>query len=340
MRHHSLPSLSKETAIKPETALARSTTKIPIAYPEESIGDVRAALERNTKLYDSIRYVYVVDSAYVLLGVLSIKDLFRAPSSATISDIMTRNPFSVHPNVDQEHVAMRSVYHKIGAMPVITKEGVLLGAVTSHSLLSILHAEHTEDFLRIAGMHGKNDLEIGAAQASVGTHVSKRLPWLVVGLFGGMCAVFIVSSFERVLAEEITLAAFIPAIVYLADAVGNQSQTLYIRSLALDYTFDARRYIIREIGISLSIATILSLLVGTLSYLIWKDMSFMLIFGISIFVTVVVAIIAAIAIPTICKKLKLDPAIASGPFATILRDLSSILIYFVVSSYILYGTLR
>jgi len=158
---------------------------------------------------------------------------------------------------------------------------------------------------------------------------------LIFGLFGGLFAAQIVTFFEGPLKIHFVLAAFIPLIVYMADAVGVQAQTLFIRNLALDSRLDARKYFLKEIKISLVIALILGGLLAAISFLWFGLLNIGIILGISLFLTVICACLIAVLVPWLLQGLKKDPAIGSGPFATIVRDILTLAIYFSVASLML-----
>ncbi len=168
---------------------------------------------------------------------------------------------------------------------------------------------------------------------SAGILAKERIPWLFFGLFGGIFAAQLVSFFETPLKGHFILAAFIPLMVYMADAVGAQSQTLFIRRLIIDYELNIKKYLFREIKVSFLIALVLGIILSLIS-LIWFSAPVLIgfILGISLFLTIIFASLIAILIPCLLNFLKKDPAVGAGPVATIIRDVSSLLIYFLIAS--------
>jgi magnesium transporter len=278
-----------------------------------------------------INYIYVVDKNNCLVGIISIKDLFRKDKNVLVKRIMQKEIFSVGLNTDQEKVALLALKKEIKSVPVVDKENHLLGVVPYHKILEVLHKEGIEDTLRTAGIHKFKDPAIEIINASTRTHVKKRLPWLILGLIGGIIAALIVDSFELMLNKYLLLAAFIPAIVYMADAVGAQSQTILIRSMALDKKLDWGKYSLREIKINLALGLLLGILFLVVFSIFWETSFFGIIIGVSIFVTVLVSMVISITLPLVFQKFNFDPAISSGPFATAVRDLTSLLVYFGVA---------
>ena len=319
----------------PESAGRKMVNNVPTALPEERISDMRKRLFEKAGDFETINYVYILSPKGELIGTLSLKDIFQKPEETKIEDLMTRNVARVRPSTDQERVAILALKHNIKAVPVVNKENLFLGVVPSDVILEILHSEDIEDILRFAGISKRGAILTETTKSSVRVSAQIRLPWLIFGLFGGLFAAQIVNFFEGSLKNHFILAAFIPLIVYMADAVGVQAQTLFIRSLALDSRLEIKKYFFKEIKISFVIALILGILLALISFFWFGLFSLGLALGISLFLTVICAGIIAVLIPWILQNLKKDPAIGSGPFATIVRDILSLLLYFSVASLML-----
>jgi magnesium transporter len=279
--------------------------------------------------------VYVIDEGGHLVGAISLKEVFDAGMEAVVGDVMKRDIVSVTPKIDQEQVVLLALQHGLKAIPVTDTHGKFLGIVASDTILSILHNESIEDVLRFAGVHPSANPAKTIITAPALTHIRKRFPWLFLGLGGGIVAALIVHAFEETLAVHLTLAAFIPTVVYMADAVGTQTETIFIRSLALDQRMSLARYIRREVWIGMALAGALGVVTAAISYVVWQSGWLAVVFGISLLVTILAAMVVAIFMPWFLHKINVDPAIASGPFATVIRDVSSILIYFAIAQLVL-----
>ncbi len=309
--------------------------RIPIVNIRASVGEVEDQIEKKIREYETINYVYVVDDKARLAGVISIKEIFRAPKQTKIKEIMDKDLVTVHPHTHQETVALLAIHHNLKAIPVVDKEQKLLGAVPSDTILNILHSEHIEDALHAAGIHKFKDPAVDIIKADAFTHFQKRLPWLVLGLLGGILAAFVVGFFEKALEAQLFLAAFIPTVVYISDAVGTQTQTIFIRSLALQQKLDLKKYLFRELKVAFLLAIFLGIIGAGISFF-WLKLSMMgAILGFSIFATTIMASGIAMFLPWIFSKTNQDPAVASGPFATIIRDILSILIYFSIATFMI-----
>ncbi|OGF69144.1 hypothetical protein A3H65_00990 [Candidatus Giovannonibacteria bacterium RIFCSPLOWO2_02_FULL_45_14] len=164
--------------------------------------------------------------------------------------------------------------------------------------------------------------------------VKVRLPWLLVGLVGGMFATLIVRFFEGALLEKLELAFFIPVIVYMSDAVGTQTETLFIRALVIE-KIDLGKYLIKEILVGFLLGSALGILLFGYSMFVFNDFEVSIIVGISILAASTLSVIIATLVPLVLRRFGKDPAIGAGPFTTIAQDILALLIYFVVAAIII-----
>lgn len=165
---------------------------------------------------------------------------------------------------------------------------------------------------------------------------SKRLPWLFIGLFGGLAAAKIISGFEEVLSENLFLASFIPLVVYMSDAVGTQMEAFAIRDLSLNEKLNFKKYFLKQLGVVCIISVVISSLIFVFAYITQQDIYAALVLGLSLFLAILSSIFTGMLIPfVIFRELKMDPANASGPIATIIQDLLSVTIYFTLAHYLL-----
>lgn len=316
-----------------ETAGRIMTISVPIVGLNDTISRIESRLLSNVKNYEVIDYIYVVDSNKKLKGVISIKELFRAPKSTQIKNIINRNLIYTKPHTDQERVALLSIKHGIKAMPVVDKRGKFLGAVYSREILKVLHTESIQDALLYAGLSSQDNSDI--TKISISKSIKSRLPWLTIGLFGGIISAQIIGLFNNSLSSNLVLAMFMPIVIYMADAVASQVQILFIRNITSNTSFSLKRYLLREINISMFTALITSLLFASVSFIWQKDLILSITLGIALLIAIFFAIGVAIIIPFTINKLKKDPAMGSGPFGTIITDILSLITYFSVTTLIL-----
>lgn len=319
--------------MKKATAAALLSKRIPTARTGMTVSAVRRAVLHERCRWDSVTYVYILDAQEHPVGVVSMKELICADAKASIDAVMTRDIVIVHPTTDQEHVAMRAIRHGIKAVPVVDGNGRFLGVVGTDAILKTLHAEHVEDFLRYAGIrHTERITDI--LKARVGELVRHRLPWLIVGLVGSMVGTLVVRAFEGVLTYDLRLAFFIPLIVYMSDALGTQTQTLYIRSLAMEHP-TLRRLLPRELGVTVVMSAVCAVLIATFALVGFRSPAIAWTVGLALFLTMLSASALALTVTTILARAKRDPALGGGPLATVIQDVVSLLLYFLIASAII-----
>lgn len=317
------------------SAGAAMTTAVPTVRDNQTVSDIEALLLKHAYEFATISYIYVLDEAGKLIGVLSIKDVFSHDKKTAVKELMTTAVVSVRAHSHQERVALLAVHHNVKALPVVDHDNKFLGVVPSDTILKILHSESIEDILKGVGVVVAKGEARDTLTGSVGLQIRRRLPWLLFGLLGGMVAAVVVRFFEEALTAQVLLAAFIPTVVYMADAVGSQTQTIFIRSLALDHEIKIGRYIRRELFVGLLLSLILGIVIALIA-LVWLGSPIIgVILAISLAVTIIAASFIAVVLPWLFTKIKVDPATASGPFATIIRDLFSLLIYFGIAQLVL-----
>lgn len=304
--------------------------KVPTALAHETAGAVRARLLETAASYDTVIYIYVLDAGGRLKGAASIKELLRAEAATPMSRFEKKELAVVHPRSRLPAVAARAITHNVKALPVVDDDRVFLGVVGTDAILRTMEAEHVRHVLTTAGLRTRASF-VDVVNAKLSDLIRWRTSWLIAGLFGGMIATLIVKSFSRDLEDAIALAFFIPVMVYMGDAVGTQTQTLFVRGLSLGH-INVKRYVVREIASDVVIGLVISLLLTLFAWASAGSPAVAAIVGFSLFVIVSTAGLMAIAISQLLVKFKRDPAIGGGPFATIIQDILSLFIYFAIAS--------
>jgi magnesium transporter len=243
--------------------------------------------------------------------------------------MMNRDPPMVGPGADQEMAAWKAVQRGESALAVVDESGRFVGLIPPSRLLTVLLAEHHEDMARLGGMQRDALSARRSLQEPVWRRLAHRLPWLVVGLLGMLLAADLVAAFEDQLRVNLVLAFFLPAIVYLADAVGTQTETLVVRGLSVGIPI--RRVIRQELVTGLFIGVALALAAMVVALWRWDSTPFVTVLGLSLVAACATATAVAISLPWLLHRLGVDPAFGSGPLATVIQDLLSILIYLVVA---------
>lgn len=310
------------------------TDKVPTILYDQTIGDIERLLLKEAENFESINYIYLLDSQHRLKGIASVKEIFRRPKNENLKQFTQQKPITIKPNTDQERAAYLALKNNIKAIPVTDHQNRFLGVLPYDTILNTLFYETTEDTMKLGGVTSTSHFD-NIFKLSVWRSLKHRLPWLILGLLGGIAASGIVRSFETTLSENLILAAFIPLIVYMADAVGTQMEAFIIRDLAVNPELRFEKYFRHQLLIVSLTALILSILtyIGVLT--IYQDSHIGLVVSSALFCAILSSVFSGLMIPFLFGRLKLDPANASGPIATIIQDITSITIYFLIAYFLL-----
>jgi magnesium transporter len=315
--------------------------------PEMSVDEAITYLRRQAReRLETIYYVYVLDPAQRLLGVVTFRELFSAPPTKTVRDIMHTDVVTAHVDMDQEALSRLFQEHNFLAIPVLDDERHVKGIVTVDDIVDVVQEEATEDIQKIGGMEALDEpyLEIRFA-----TMLRKRAGWLSALFIGEMLTATAMGRFEGEIARAVVLALFVPLIISSGGNSGSQASTLVVRALALGEVRlrDWWRVVRRELAAGLALGSILAT-IGFIRILLWQElfhtygehsMLVALTVASSLVGVVTWGTLAGSMLPLFLRKLGFDPASASAPFVATLVDVSGIVIYFTMASVILGGTL-
>lgn len=296
-----------------------------------SVDEAIRELRSKTDEVEDVFYVYVVDNQNKLVGILPIQELILTSGKTRISEIMDKDVISVREEMDQEEVAYLVKKYDLVAVPVVDPQGRLVGRITVDDIMDVVEEEASEDIHRLAGI--TDDVEIYETSAF---KISKvRLPWLLFSFFGEIGSAMVMSRFQASLEKIIIAAFFIPIIMAMGGNAGIQSSTIMVRGLALGEVglLHARKQLMKEFRVSLINGLVCGvLLFGVIS--IWgrfidftHHIEFGALIGASLFLIIINATLVGAFIPLLLKKIKVDPAIATGPFITTSNDIFGLLIY-------------
>lgn len=313
----------------PETAGAIMTKELISIAATDIIADVLEKLRKDAPNAEIIYYLYVVDNDGILVGVVSLRDLIIASPNRIIKDIMSTRIVSVPEDMDQEDVGKLIKKYDFLAAPVVTKQNRLLGIVTFDDVMDILEEEATEDFGEISATKGATDLTLSPFTAA-----KKRAPWIIILMLFGLVTGGVIGQFEETLESVVILAAFIPMIMGSAGNIGTQSLAVAVRGLALETIEDGGfwKMIRREFSTGLMIGIICMIVITIMISVLYGNWTLALIVGVSILCTFGISAVIGSTVPLLINKLKLDPAIASGPFITTVNDIVGLLIYFSIAT--------
>jgi len=291
------------------------------------VREMRAQAEYVTRVHS----IYVVDNENVLKGRLSLKDLLISPNDAHIKDVYIPKVDYVSVNEDPEEVAKIMAKYDLEAIPVVDEMKRLVGRITIDDVVDVIKEEADKDYQQMAGI--TQDVY---ADDSILDLTRARLPWLIVGLVGGLGAAFIMGTFESIISDHAILFFFTPLIAAMAGNVGVQSSAIIVQGIANDDikgSIGAR--LSKELFLSLLNGLILAVLLF-LSTWIWKgELLTASAVSLSLIAVIIIAGLVGTFIPLFLDKRGIDPAVATGPFITTSNDIFGILIYFWIAKLIL-----
>ena len=310
-------------------AADHATARVPVARPSQSVGDVRSGLVG--QVLDSADDVAVLDG-HVLVGVVPIERLLAARADARVADVMDPDPPVVAPGADQEVAAWSMVRRGESSIAVVDADGRFTGLIPPHRMLAVLLAEHDEDLARLGGFMAGSERARSAAEEDVRRRLWHRLPWLLIGLLGAMASAVLVGAFEHQLDKKVLVAFFVPGVVYMADAVGTQTEAVVIRGLSVGVTL--RPIVARELLTGFTIGFAIGGAFFPFALLAWGDAQVAAAVAIALVASCSIATVVAMALPWTFQRLGSDPAFGSGPLATVIQDLLSIAVYLVLATLI------
>nr|WP_163102991.1 magnesium transporter [Peribacillus alkalitolerans] len=307
------------------TAGSIMTTEFIAISKNQTVRSAMYILKNEAPRAETIYYVYVVDEDKKLAGVISLRDLIVSDDDTMISEVMSDRVVSVSVSEDQEEVARKMRDYNFLAVPVVDFQNHLLGIITVDDIIDVMDEEASDDYSKLAGVSDLDRMDrnpVGAAR--------KRLPWLVILLFLGMMTASLIGRFEETLNQKAILAVFIPLIAGMAGNTGTQALAVAVRGIATgDLEQESKwKLILREAGTGVITGATCGVLVTFVVYFWHGDWFLGFLVGLSIFSTLIVATLAGSLVPLLMHRMKIDPAVASGPFITTINDLISILIYF------------
>tara|TARA_R110002072_G_scaffold235697_1_gene393303 strand:+ start:17628 stop:18977 length:1350 start_codon:yes stop_codon:yes gene_type:complete len=291
------------------------------------VREMRRQAENVTRVHS----IYVVDKGDKLIGRLSLKDLLTVPPQTKISEIYIPRVDFVDVHTEGEEVARIMQKYDLEAIPVVDEIGRLVGRVTIDDIVDFIKEEAEKDYQLAAGI--SQDVE---ADDSIWQLSKARLPWLVLGLFGGLGSVYIMQGFDEALESFPILFFFTPLIAAMAGNVGVQSSAIIVQGLANDNIRGSLFHrLLKEVGLSLLNGFALAALVFLFGFIVGQDQLTSLAIALSMLLVIIVAALVGTFVPIILDKRGIDPAIATGPFITTCNDIFGIFLFFYISKLIL-----
>ncbi len=292
---------------------------------DQTLGSVVAALRKmDEEDLVSHHFAFVVDNQDHLVGQIPLLKLLLADPLARAEEVMTPDPLAVEVMMDQEEVAQLFRKEDLLSLAVVDEQHRLIGRITVDDVIDVMNDEAAEDMARFAG---SSEEEIG--ETSIKLISRARLPWLLLGLGGEMISALVISGYQENLRERVILAFFIPLVMATGGNSGVQTSANLIRALAMGRfdRFRARRHILREISVGILNGLLLGSLLSVILVLTHQDPRVGMVIGASLACVVVVATTVGTIVPLILNALKVDPALATGPFITTSNDVLGLMVY-------------
>lgn len=309
-----------------KTAGTYMVTHIPRAATRTPIDTVIASLHGNR--FECADTLFVTDDEGRLEGIVRINELL-AHVGGRIGDIMEPEHEAVRTGDDQEQIAVLAMHLNMIAIPVVDKEGRLIGAVPPEALFKILRAEHMEDLQRFSGIMTHEEGPHVALDASLYNRFRRRLPWLVFGLIASSIITALMTGFEQTLSENVAVAFFVPALVYVAGAIGSQAVSVAVRALSTD-NISIGSLLQDELMIGLAIGLTLGTITFAAVFVFFGDVALALAVGLAVLGGGAISAVVGFVLPWSFQRLGSDPALGSGPVCTIIQDVASLSLYFVL----------
>ena len=297
---------------------------VPIARPDSTVEAVLTSL--TGRRFESAAHV-VVCAKGRLVGVARLEDLLAAAPDTLLADVMDADPPVIERGVNEEVAAWKAVRHGESALAVVDRDRGFIGLIPPRRMVEVLLAEHDEDLARLGGYLSSTSSARHAIEEPVLPRLGHRLPWLLLGLAGAVAAAAIVSAYERDLERQVLLAFFVPGIVYMADAVGTQTEALVIRGLSVGV--EIGHIVRRELLTGVLVGFALGAAFVPVSVVLWGDATVAVAVAIALLAACSTATVVAMTLPWLLHRLGRDPAFGSGPLATVVQDLLSLQIYLI-----------
>jgi magnesium transporter len=295
-----------------------------------SINQCIKEMRKQAEEVNSVYTIYVTDENNILKGTLSLKKLLFSNAKTKMSDIMKSDVIMVDAKKDQEEVANIMNKYDLVALPVVNEIGQLIGRITADDIMDIMKEEAEKDYQMASGI--SEDIELNDSITEI---TRARLPWLLIGLIGGLIGAKVIGIFD--IKQNYQLAFFIPLIAAMGGNVGVQSAAIVVQGLAGKSAsiVSISSRLLKELGVAIINGSICSLIILIATYTLGYNMAISITVSISLFAVIIFAALFGTFVPLTLEKYKIDPALATGPFITTVNDVLGLFIYFLIGQMVL-----
>ncbi|MDG2264587.1 MAG: magnesium transporter, partial [Candidatus Marinamargulisbacteria bacterium] len=284
-------------------------------------------------------HIFITDHKKRLVGFTTLADILLANDSATIKSIRSDNPIAVPVTMRRNEVVMICQKYDLSIIPVINDTNVLIGIITSDDIMDVVVEEATEDLYKLSGTHDISESQL--LSGSIWRAIRSRMPWLLLTIFGGIASASLIHTYaDQFTYSEFSLAlslSFLPLLMGLGGNMGNQSATIFVRSLSTGFIKldHAKRYISRECFIGCSMGALLAIILFGLTVLMSNSLLFSAVVSSALWLNISLASLIGASLPVMFERFSIDPAVASAPFISMSLDIISQLVYFSLTLLIL-----
>ena len=312
-----------------DTAGGLMSTEMVVVNENWSMPECLKEMRRQAEDLDDIYYIYVVDDEERLCGTFPLKKMVTSPSVVKVKHVMTKEVVSADVDTPIDEVAMLIEKYNLVAIPVVDKIGRLLGQITVDDVMDEIREQNEHEYQLNAGI--TKDIE---TNDTVFTQTGARLPWLVIGMLGGIGSSLLLNNFTSTLGNHPEMALFIPLLAGMGGNVGVQSSAIAVQGLA-NNSLDSRHifgHIMKELLVALINATILSLIVYVYNFFMYNPLDIVtLAVPLSLFIVIMFASAFGTLVPLVLDRMNINPALATGPFIQIVNDLSGMTFYMIIA---------
>ena len=312
-----------------DTAGGLMSTEMVVVNGNWSMPECLKEMRQQAEELDDIYYIYVVDDDERLCGLFPLKKMITSPSVSKVKHVMDTKIISVDVDTPIDEVTMIIEKYNLVAIPVVDKINRLVGQITVDDIMDEVREQTEHDQQLTAGL--TQDVETGD---SVFLQTKARLPWLIIGMLGGICSSMLLNCFTTTLGSHPEMALFIPLLAGMGGNVGTQSSAIAVQGLANNSLNSSHmfRHILKEMVVAIINATILSLMVYVYNFFVYGPTDIVsLAVPLSLFVVVLFASSFGTLIPMVLERININPAVATGPFIQIINDLSGMTFYMIIS---------